>query len=123
MVVMVYTYISICLVLLFWVVLLGLVGVVLGVVVQVTAWIHTDLNATLPIPFMPGHYGHSGNEQFSVRLMGRKPSALGRYQMCITCFDVPSMCLVFGVLYRWWTNIECDHRGWRMIPVRFFKEG
>ena len=89
------------------------------VVVQVQSWIHAALLASLP--GQPGQFGHSGNEQFSVRQMGAKGSRSGSLQYCITCWDWPTLCLVFSVLYRWWAFVpyRISAKGWRMMSLRF----
>ena len=104
--------------------LLWLVVVVVGavvVVVQVSGWIYQGLRATLP--GQPGQFGHSGNEDFTVRRMGSGGTETQRFQFCVTCFDMASICMVFSVLYRWRIGMpeHVDERGWRMMSVRFMQ--
>ena len=85
--------------------------------VQVTAWIREGLQRTLP--GQPGQFGHGGNEQYTVRTMGSR-AASGSKQFCITTFDWASLCMVFSVIYRWYSRVpfSVDRRGWRMMSVR-----
>ena len=93
--------------------------VVVVAVVQVEGWLRSDL--AFGVRGQPGQMGHTGNEQFNVRRMGTTGAASGRVQFCITAFDTPSACLLYGVMWRWFIDVPVyvDARGWRMMPVRF----
>ena len=95
--------------------------VVVVAVVQVEGWLRSDLAAG--VRGQPGQLGHTGNEQFSVRRMGSGGAASGSVQFCITAFDTPSACLLFGTMWRWWNFVppHVNEKGWRMMPVRFME--